>query len=59
LRESRAGVQAGFSACVVGELFAAARIPEGGRASGGGGVRRGGDENGGRASGVGGCLRRR
>jgi hypothetical protein len=38
LRESRAGVRgvrAGFSACVVGELFAAARIPEGGRAGGG------------------------
>jgi hypothetical protein len=40
LRESRAGelgVRAGFSACVVGELFAAARIPDGWRAGGGGG----------------------
>jgi hypothetical protein len=72
LRESRAGVRgvrAGFSACVVGELFAAARIPEGGRAEAlacgaaamkteagraGLGAVCGGDEYGGRAAGVGG-----
>jgi hypothetical protein len=28
------GVRAGFSACVVGEMFAAARIPKGRRAEG-------------------------
>jgi hypothetical protein len=63
------GVLAGFSACVVGELFAAARIPEGGRAEAGAcgavamktevgrtglGTVCGGDEYGGRAAGVGG-----
>jgi hypothetical protein len=45
------GVRAGFSTCVVGELFAAARIPEGGRAEV---AVCGEDEYGGRAAGVGG-----
>jgi hypothetical protein len=63
------GVRAGFSTCVVGELFAAARIPEGGRAEVGAcgaaakktevgraglGAVCGDDEYGGRAAGVGG-----
>jgi hypothetical protein len=63
------GVRAGFSTCVVGELFAAARPPGGGGGGGGGGgagANNGGgggggwgavcgdDEYGGRAAGVGG-----